>query len=87
MVTKKIPIRMCVVCKGEFPKRELYRIVKTDENIVLDKTGKLGGRGAYICHSEECRNKLFKQKLLNKVFKQNVSLDVYENLKEQFVGE
>ena len=80
-------MRMCVVCKQEFPKKELVRIVKVDDNFVLDKTGKLGGRGTYICNCDECKNKLFKQKLLNKIFKTNISDECYSKLKEQFFGE
>ena len=86
MVTKKIPMRMCVVCKNEFSKKELIRLVKTETGIILDKTGKLGGRGTYICSNEECKNKLLNQKLLNKVFKQNINSEIYDNLKEQFLG-
>ena len=85
MINKKIPMRMCVVCKNEFSKRDLLRIVKTENDIILDKTGKLGGRGAYICANEDCKIKLIKQKLLNKVYKQNIDNDIYENLKEQLL--
>ena len=87
MVTKKIPLRMCIVCKKELPKKELDRIVKTDDGFVLDKTGKMNGRGSYICKDEECIKKLFKQKVLNKVFKTNITEENYSNLKEQFFGE
>ena len=75
---------MCIACKSSKPKRELIRIVKNDDGIVLDKTGKLNGRGSYICNDQECMNKLIKQKVLNKVLKTNVSQDVYDKLKEQF---
>ena len=75
---------MCIACKSSKPKRELIRIVKNGDGIVLDKTGKLNGRGSYICNDQECMNKLIKQKVLNKVFKTNVSQDVYDKLKEQF---
>lgn len=75
---------MCIACKSSKPKRELIRIVKNDDGIILDKTGKLNGRGSYICNDQECMNKLIKQKVLNKVFKTNVSQDVYDKLKEQF---
>ena len=84
MLNKKVPLRMCIACKSSKPKRELIRIVKNDDGIVLDKTGKLNGRGSYICNDQECMNKLIKQKVLNKVFKTNVSQDVYDKLKEQF---
>lgn len=75
---------MCVACKNSKPKKELIRIVKSDTGFVVDKTGKLNGRGSYICNNEECMNKLLKQKILNKVFKTNISADVYNDLKEQF---
>ncbi|MGN0961898.1 MAG: RNase P modulator RnpM [Christensenellales bacterium] len=85
MLNKKVPLRMCVACKTSKPKKELIRIVKTDNDVVLDKTGKMNGRGTYICNNCECLNKLIKQKILNKVYKTNISQDVYEKLKEQFV--
>ncbi|MBQ9429407.1 MAG: YlxR family protein [Clostridia bacterium] len=47
---KKIPQRKCVGCSERRDKGDLYRVVKTPEGkVVLDKTGKLAGRGAYIC--------------------------------------
>lgn len=86
MLNKKVPLRMCVACKSSKPKNELLRIVKTDTEFVLDKKGKMNGRGAYICNDNECLEKLCKQKILNKVYKQNISLDVYNKIKEQFFG-
>ena len=86
MENKKVPLRQCIVCRESKPKMELIRIVRTaDNDFSVDKTGKLNGRGSYICNSEECINKLVKQKALNKAFKTNVSQEVYDKLKEQFV--
>lgn len=85
MVNKKIPERMCIVCKANKPKKDLIRIVKVEEKFILDKTGKLNGRGCYICNNQECINNLFKQKALNKAFKTNINQDVYNELKESFV--
>lgn len=49
MKEKKIPLRTCVITKEKLPKKELLRIVRTpDGNVVIDLTGKLNGRGAYI---------------------------------------
>lgn len=84
MLNKKVPLRMCIACKESKPKRDLIRIVRTEESFMLDKTGKLNGRGAYICNSNECLEKLCKQKALNKTYKQNISQEVYDKLKEQF---
>ena len=75
---------MCIACKESKPKKELVRIVKNEETFVLDKTGKLNGRGAYICNNFDCLEKLCKQKILNKAYKQNVDPSVYEKIKEQF---
>ena len=81
---KKIPMRTCIACKECKPKKELIRIVKTDAGFKFDKTGKLNGRGAYICNDSKCRELLFKNKLLNKTFKCNVSSDEYNSLKDSY---
>jgi predicted RNA-binding protein YlxR (DUF448 family) len=85
MEGKKIPFRMCVACKESKPKKDLIRILRTDNGeFVFDKTGKMNGRGTYICDNDDCINKLLKQKVLNKVFKCNINPEVYNKLKEQF---
>ena len=46
---------MCVACRTSRPKRELQRIVRTPERtVVLDPTGRLAGRGAYVCQGSDC---------------------------------
>lgn len=86
-MNKKIPIRTCIVCKKALPKKELFRIVKSGEQIFLDKTGKANGRGAYICGDKECFNKLKKNKLLNRAFSMEVKEEVYSKLMEELLGE
>jgi predicted RNA-binding protein YlxR (DUF448 family) len=45
-----------VVCRTSRPKRELLRVVRTpDRRVVIDETGRLAGRGAYLCRDGECR--------------------------------
>ena len=51
---KRIPERMCVVCRQMKPKTELLRIVNSDSGVVVDGTGKLNGRGVYLCKSKQC---------------------------------
>ena len=47
--------RTCVACRTEAPKRALVRIARTpDGRAVLDVTGRLPGRGAYLCLNLEC---------------------------------
>lgn len=80
-------LRMCIICRNMFEKRDLIRIVKDKENnIFIDNTGKKNGRGAYICKNEECLKKLIKQKSLNKAFKTNVSDEIYKALEEEILG-
>ena len=72
---------MCVACRGLFEKNDLLRIVRTPEGeIVLDRTGKKAGRGAYICDNPDCIKKCVKAKLLNKTFKNFVSTEVYDKI-------
>jgi predicted RNA-binding protein YlxR (DUF448 family) len=79
---RKIPMRTCVVTKEKLPKRELIRIVMNKEgNISIDKTGKLSGRGAYICDSIDCLEKLIKAKRLEKVFETKIDEEIYKNLR------
>lgn len=81
MGTKKIPMRMCTACREMKPKRELIRVVKTSEGeIRLDTTGKLNGRGAYICNSKECFVKARKTGALSRAFETAVPDDVYSQL-------
>lgn len=50
MQMRKVPMRMCTGCGQMKPKRELVRVVKSqDGEISLDLTGKKAGRGAYVC--------------------------------------
>ena len=85
MAEKKIPVRTCIACREEKPKREMLRVVRNAEGeIRLDFSGKLPGRGAYICNSEGCVKRLRKQKLLHKTFSQEVSEEVYAAIEEEF---
>ncbi len=62
---KKQPIRTCLGCGGTFEKKSLVRIVRTPEGEVkADFTGKLPGRGAYLCNSRACLEKAIKLKKL-----------------------
>ena len=87
MAEKKIPMRTCIACRTEKPKKELIRIVKNKEGVfAVDRTGKLSGRGAYICDDKACVQKLLKKKLLNHAFEMEVSEDVYKVIEEEFFG-
>ena len=87
MKVKKIPMRMCNGCMEMKPKKELIRVVKTsEEEVLVDLTGKKSGRGAYVCKSIECLEKAFKAKRLNKNLQTNISDDIYNKLKEEILN-
>ncbi len=82
MKAKKIPMRKCIGCMESFPKKELCRIVKTKENeIIFDATGKLNGRGTYICKKTECFEKSIKSKRLSKSLEAEIPEEIYEAIK------
>lgn len=81
---RKVPMRKCVGCGEMKPKKELMRVLRTqEEEFILDTTGKKNGRGAYICYSRECFNKAVKNKGLERSFKQTIPAEVYERLEKE----
>jgi len=54
---KHIPRRTCVGCREEQPKRTLIRIVRSAQGVVVDPTGKVEGRGAYLHNKRSCWEK------------------------------
>lgn len=54
MKAKHVPVRTCVICAEKEAKRGLTRIVRTPEGIMIDPTGKMNGRGAYLCAQPAC---------------------------------
>lgn len=84
---KKIPLRMCIACREGKTKQEMLRVVRNAEGqIQLDFSGKLPGRGAYLCNSEACVKKLRKHRLLHKAFSAEVPEEVYLRIEEEFLG-
>ncbi|WMJ76142.1 MULTISPECIES: RNase P modulator RnpM [unclassified Sedimentibacter] len=84
MKTRKIPMRKCIGCMESFPKKELCRIVKNKDNeINFDSTGKMNGRGTYICKKTECFDKAVKSKRLSKSLEAEIPNEVYEAIKAE----
>ena len=79
---KKIPLRTCMGCNEKKPKKEFVRIVKNKEGeIFIDRTGKADGRGAYICDSIECLEKVIKSKRLERVLEIQIPEEVYNKIR------
>ncbi len=79
---KKIPQRTCMGCNEKKDKNALIRIVKNKDNeIHIDKTGKMAGRGAYICNTIQCLEKVIKSKRLERVLETKITEEIYESLR------
>lgn len=82
---RKIPMRKCVGCGEMKSKKEMMRVLKTTENeIVLDTTGRKNGRGAYLCFQKSCLLQAIKNKGLERSLKMAIPKSVYENLEKEF---
>ncbi|PID82801.1 MAG: nucleic acid-binding protein [Clostridiales bacterium] len=83
-MNKKVPFRKCIACQNRFDKKELLRIVKTNEDdIFIDETSKANGRGAYICKTLNCFEKSIKTGALNRAFKTQIDKNVIKKLEEK----
>lgn len=82
-VVRRVPERMCVSCRQMKPKTELLRIVNTANGVVVDLTGKLNGRGVYLCKSKDCITRAIKNKKFDKV--NGFSLDSVKDKLESLI--
>lgn len=81
MKTKKVPVRMCIACREGRPKKELVRVVASENGLCADETGKAHGRGAYICPNVECLDKAKKAKAFERALETDMSEDAYNGIK------
>ncbi|HBS10890.1 MAG TPA: DUF448 domain-containing protein [Firmicutes bacterium] len=78
---KKVPMRKCLVSNQSFPKKELFRVVKTKDNqVILDITGKLNGRGAYIHKDPDSIEKARKTRVLSRILEIEVPDEIYDRM-------
>ena len=81
---KKIPQRQCMGCRERKEKRQLSRVVrKTDGSVCVDFSGKVSGRGAYICPDKACLNKALKSKSLERSLEVAIPEEVYGRLEKE----
>lgn len=88
MAEKKVPMRKCISCGEMIGKKGAVRIVRTPEGeIVLDKTGKMNGRGAYLCRDLNCFSAAKKGKKLERSFKRQISEEIYEKILKELTAD
>jgi predicted RNA-binding protein YlxR (DUF448 family) len=78
---KHVPLRQCLACREKRPKRELVRVVRTPQGeVCLDRSGKVSGRGAYLCTRPECFKKAKKSRALDRALEMSVPEQLYDRL-------
>ncbi len=83
MQNKRVPMRMCSGCSEMKPKKELVRIVRgTDGTVSVDFTGKVNGRGAYLCPNLTCLNKAKKSGRIGKSLGVALTEEIYASIEE-----
>ncbi len=81
---KKIPQRQCMGCRERKDKKAMIRVVRcTDGSVSLDFSGKLNGRGAYVCPDPECLKKAQKSKALERSLETPIPQEVYDRLAKE----
>ena len=84
---KKTPQRQCMGCRERKNKRDMIRVVRTTEGAVsLDFSGKLNGRGAYVCPDPECLQKARKTRSLDRCLEVEIPEEVYNRLAREMEG-
>ena len=78
---KKIPMRMCVVTRERFPKYDLIRVVKTEDGVIVDETGKVNGHGVYLKKDISVIETAQTKKVLNHALETEVPDSIFEELK------
>lgn len=87
MPERHVPLRSCVICGTKTAKRELTRVVRIPSGACLvDTTGKLSGRGAYLCSDPECWDRALNRGRLAHALRAEISDEDRERLTAHGAG-
>lgn len=80
-----IPVRTCVGCRQRANRPELIRVVAQNNQLVIDHSKSLSGRGAWIHPSSDCLEQAITRKVFHRALRLKQQLDSagLENFKEQ----
>lgn len=78
---RHVPQRTCVGCRQVKDKNQLIRVVRRPTGeIELDLTGRVSGRGAYICPLADCLKIALKGQRLDRALGKSIGEDVVASL-------
>jgi len=80
---KHVPLRRCVACGEQRPKRDMMRVVRTPAgHIDVDAPPKAAGRGAYLCPTRECLSRAADGKALRRALEAPLPEEAADRLRE-----
>ncbi len=83
-MSNKVPMRTCCGCRVSFPKKALIRIVRKPEgDVQIDCSGKMNGRGAYLCKNVECLKKARKSGSISRALNVSITEEIYIRLEKE----
>ena len=82
MSGKHVPQRTCVVCRQKRDKRLLTRVVSTATGIQIDRSGKMSGRGAYLCEQADCWERAINSPVLGKALRVTLTNEDHVRLQQ-----
>lgn len=74
---------MCVACREMRAKKDLIRVVRTEDGLKLDRTGKINGRGAYLCRDAACLSKAIKIRALERTLEAPLTDELKDALESE----
>ena len=77
---RKVPMRMCVVTREKWPKKELIRVVSFNGEVSVDTTGKKNGKGCYLKKDAAVIKLARDKKILDRVLETRVNDEIYDEL-------
>ncbi len=81
--TRQAPQRRCIGCHTSTEKRGLVRIVRSAAgHIEIDQSGRLGGRGAYVCARTECWEAALQRGRVERALRTNLTQEDKERLQD-----
>ncbi len=73
---------MCIACRASDGKRDLIRLVRVADGVLLDQSGKMAGRGAYVHPQVDCWEKALAGSLIQKALRTKISAENLVTLSE-----
>ena len=84
---RRVPMRRCLGCREQKAKNELVRVVRRPSGeVALDATGKMAGRGAYVCPAKSCLELAQKGKQLERSLGVSIPAEVFDGIVDATVN-